>query len=93
MSASTRAGALFTSVALGLLLAPSLLGFAASQSLLADDASALRSFVEAFAIREHFSGTILVHRRTEELFRGSFGLADRTWTVPATDRTRTASLR
>src|SRR3712207_8649698 len=45
-------------------------------------------FVSAYAQEHHFSGTVLVAQRGCTLFRGSFGLAERAFAVPAEDSTR-----
>ena len=52
------------------------------------EAERLRTYVESYAARQHFTGTVLVQRADRELYRGSFGLASRVWNVKATDSTR-----
>lgn len=49
---------------------------------------ALPAMVEGYARQHAFSGTILVRRAGRTLYARSFGLADRTFGVPATTATR-----
>lgn len=51
-------------------------------------AGELEALIGDYAREHDFSGTILVHRRGETLYRGSFGVAERAFGTPADDSTR-----
>lgn len=70
-------------IALGLLLLTGYAGAAAQVPT-----SSLSAFIDSEAEARNLSGTILVERRGEILYRRSFGMADRAFDVPTTDDTR-----
>lgn len=48
----------------------------------------LRAFIESYAKDNQFNGTVLVQKGTKTLYNSSFGLSDRRFNVPITNKTR-----
>jgi D-alanyl-D-alanine carboxypeptidase len=71
-----------------LLIIPVILSVSTAEPASAQPAAPLDSLVEAYAREHDFSGTILVQRGDRQLYRGSFGVAERAFGTPADDSTR-----
>jgi CubicO group peptidase (beta-lactamase class C family) len=48
----------------------------------------LRSFIDDYAKKHQFNGTVLIQKNSETIYHKSFGLANREFNVPFTNRTK-----
>lgn len=71
-----------------LLIIPGILSIAGAEPAFAQSAAPLDSVIGAYAREHDFSGTILVQRGDQQLYRGSFGVAERAFGTPVDDSTR-----